>query len=148
MLGEALKDLQQVFCTQNLILPLTCSGTGGLEAALVGSVPQGKKAICLVAGKFGERWKNIAKAYGIEAVNITVPYGQAVQPEQLEQALAAHPDAVAVCATLSEDVPQLTQRRQGATEIFRPGQRQRTVLRNCILAPCPQDFASRVSFSR
>jgi aspartate aminotransferase-like enzyme len=102
MLGEALKELQQVFCTRHPILPLTCSGTGGLEAALVGSVPQGKKAICLIAGKFGERWKNIAKAYGIEAVNIAVPYGQAVQPEQLEKALAAHPDAVAVCATLSE----------------------------------------------
>jgi aspartate aminotransferase-like enzyme len=102
ILGEALQDLQQIFVTRNPIIPLTCSGTGGLEAALVNSVPAGKKAICLVAGKFGERWKNIAKAYGIEAVTITVPNGQAVQPEPVEKALASHPDAVAVCSTLSE----------------------------------------------
>jgi aspartate aminotransferase-like enzyme len=102
MLGEVLQDLQTIFVTRNPIMPLTSSGTGALEAALVNSVPPGKKAICLIAGKFGERWKNIAKAYGIEAINITVPYGQAVQPEQVEKALASHADAVAVCATLSE----------------------------------------------
>jgi serine---pyruvate transaminase len=102
MLAEALGDLQKIFCTKNLVLPLTASGTGALEAALANSVPAGAKAICLIAGKFGERWKNLAKAFGIESINITVPYGQAVQPEQLEKALADHPDAVAVCATLSE----------------------------------------------
>jgi len=102
ILGEVLKDLQEVFQTKNLILPLTSSGTGGLEAALVNAVPQGKKIICLIAGRFGERWKSIAKAFGIESINVTVPYGQAVQPEQLQRALADHPDAVAVCSTLSE----------------------------------------------
>jgi aspartate aminotransferase-like enzyme len=102
MLGEIVKDLQTIFVTKNSVLPLTSSGTGALEAALVNSVPPGSKAICLIAGRFGERWKNIAKAYGIEAINVAVPYGQAVQPEQLAKALADHPDAVAVCATLSE----------------------------------------------
>lgn len=102
MLGEVLQDLQTIFCTKNPILPLTASGTGALEAALVNSVPPGKKAICLIAGRFGERWKNIAKAYGIEAIIVSVPYGQAVQPAQLEKALVDHPDAVAVCSTLSE----------------------------------------------
>jgi aspartate aminotransferase-like enzyme len=102
LLGEVLADLQQVYCTTNAVIPLTCSGTGSLEAALVNTVPPGKKAICLVAGKFGERWKNLCQAFGIEAIGVTVPYGQAVQPAQLEAALAAHPDAVAVCATLSE----------------------------------------------
>jgi serine---pyruvate transaminase len=102
MLGEVLADLQKVYCTKNAVIPLTCSGTGSLEAALVNSVPPGRKAICLVAGKFGERWKNLCKAYGIEAVNLTVPYGQAVQPAVVEKALADHPDTVAVCATLSE----------------------------------------------
>jgi aspartate aminotransferase-like enzyme len=102
ILAEVLHDLQTVYCTKNPVIPLTCSGTGALEAALVNSVPQGGKAICLIAGKFGERWKNLCKAYGIEAINVTVPYGQAVQPAQLEKALAEHPDANAVCATLSE----------------------------------------------
>src|SRR5437764_234646 len=102
MLGELLADLQNIYVTKNLIIPLTSSGTGALEAALANSVPAGGKIICLIAGRFGERWKNIAKAFGIEAVNVTVPYGQAVQPEQLAMALADHPDAVGVCSTLSE----------------------------------------------
>jgi len=102
MLGEVLADLQKIFVTKNLVVPLTSSGTGALEAALSNSVPAGGKVICLIAGRFGERWKNLAKAFGIESINVTVPYGQAVQPEQLEKALADHPDAAAVCSTLSE----------------------------------------------
>jgi aspartate aminotransferase-like enzyme len=102
VLGEVLADLQAVFCTTNPIVPLTCSGTGALEAALVNAVPAGKKVICLSAGRFGERWKNICAAFGIEPVVLSAPWGRAVDPEELRRALAEHPDAMAVCATLSE----------------------------------------------
>lgn len=102
MLAEVLHDLQYVFQTKNPVVPLTSSGTGGLEAAVVNTCPPGSKAVCLIAGRFGERWRSICKAFGVEPISVTVPYGQAVQPEQLAQALKAHPDAVAVCATLSE----------------------------------------------
>ena len=103
VLGEVIADMRKVYMTEsNVVLPLTASGTGALEASLVNSVPAGKKAICCVAGKFGERWTNIAKAYGIEPIVISVPWGQAVQPEQIEKALKDHPDTVAVCTTLSE----------------------------------------------
>jgi aspartate aminotransferase-like enzyme len=102
LLGEVLQDLQYVFQTKNLVIPLTSSGTGGLEAAIVNCCPPGAKAICLIAGRFGERWRSICKAFGVEAISVTVTYGQAVSPEQLAQALKAHPDAVAVCSTLSE----------------------------------------------
>jgi aspartate aminotransferase-like enzyme len=102
IMAAALEDLQYVFQTKNLVLPLTSSGTGALEAAIVNCLPPGSKAICLIAGRFGERWRSLCKAFGIEAINVAVPYGQAVQPEQLARALADHPDAVAVCSTLSE----------------------------------------------
>jgi aspartate aminotransferase-like enzyme len=102
LLAEVLEDLRYVFRTQNLIIPLTSSGTGGLEAAIANCLPPGSKAICLIAGRFGERWRNLCKAFGVQTVNVTVPDGQAVQPEQLARALAEHPDAVAVCSTLSE----------------------------------------------
>src|SRR5262245_52332325 len=102
LLGEVLEDLQYVFRTKNLVIPLTASGTGGLEAAIVNCIQPGRKAIILIAGRFGERWRSLCKAFGVEAVSVTVPYGQAVQPEQLAKALADHPDAVAVCSTLSE----------------------------------------------
>ncbi len=102
MLADVLADLQYVFCTKNPIIPLTSSGTGALEAAIANALPAGSKAICLIAGRFGERWRNLCQAFGVEPVCVTVPYGQAVQPDQLARALTAHPDALAVCATLSE----------------------------------------------
>lgn len=102
ILAEVLDDLQYVFRTKNAIIPLTSSGTGALEAAVANCLPPESKAICLIAGRFGERWRNLCKAFGVEAISVTVPNGHAVQPEQLAQALKAHPDAVAVCSTLSE----------------------------------------------
>jgi aspartate aminotransferase-like enzyme len=102
LLGEVLEDLKYVYRTRNTVVPLTSSGTGGLEAAVANCLPPGCKAICLIAGRFGERWRSLCKAFGVEAVSVTVPYGQAVHPEQLARALADHPDALAVCATQSE----------------------------------------------
>jgi aspartate aminotransferase-like enzyme len=102
ILAEVGEDLRYIFQTRNPVLTLTSSGTGGLEAALVNCLPPGSKAICLIAGRFGERWRSLCKAFGVEAVGVTVPPGQAVAPEQLARALADHPDAAAVCATLSE----------------------------------------------
>jgi aspartate aminotransferase-like enzyme len=99
---EIVQDLQYVFCTKNLVAPLTCAGSGAMEAALVNCVPPGGKAICLSAGRFGERWRSLCKAFGIEAVAVTAPWGQAIAPEQLAPALKQHPDAAAVCSTLSE----------------------------------------------
>src|ERR1700730_8397271 len=79
ILAEVLEDLKYVFQTRQPVIPLTSSGTGGLEAALVNCVPPGRKAICLIAGRFGERWRSLCKAFAIEPIAVTVPYGQAVQ---------------------------------------------------------------------
>ena len=102
LLAEVTEDLRHVFQTVNPVLTLTASGTGGMEAAIASSVPAGGKVICLIAGRWGERWRNIAKALGCEVVGVTSPYGRPVEPDQLAGALAEHPDAIAVCATLCE----------------------------------------------
>lgn len=102
ILGAVLADLQYIFQTKNTIVPLTSSGTGALEAAIANCLPPASKAICLTAGRFGERWRNLCKAFSVEAITVSVPYGQAVHAEQLAKALADHPDAAAVCSTLSE----------------------------------------------
>jgi len=62
----------------------------------------GKKAILLTAGRWGERWRGICKAFGVNLAIVEMPYGKAVPPAMLQDALAKHPDAVAVFATLSE----------------------------------------------
>jgi aspartate aminotransferase-like enzyme len=102
LFAEVTEDLQYVFCTKNPVLTLTASGTGGMEAAVGNCLPPGSKAICLISGRWGERWRNVCKAFGVEVVSVTVPYGQAVAPQQLVEALKQHPDAAGVCATLSE----------------------------------------------
>src|SRR5437868_3938438 len=98
ILAEVLEDLKYVYCTRQSVVVLTASGTGGMEAAVSSALPPGGKAICLVSGRWGERFRNICKAFGIETINVTVPYGQAVPPELLAQALKQHPDAAGVCA--------------------------------------------------
>src|SRR5262249_12076036 len=102
LLAEVEEDLRYVFRTKNRVFTLTCSGTGGMEAAVANCLPSGRKAICAISGRWGERWRNLCKAFGVEPIVVNVPYGQAVAPEQLHRALADHPDAVAVLATLSE----------------------------------------------
>lgn len=102
LLAEVEEDLRYVFRTKNRVLTLTSSGTGGMEAAVSNCLPPGSKAICAISGRWGERWRNLCKSFGVEPIQITVPYGQAVAPEQIKQALADHPDALAVFATLSE----------------------------------------------
>ena len=87
ILAEVLEDLKYVYCTKNLVLPLTSSGTGAMEAAITSTGAPGDKAICLISGRWGERWRNISKAFGLIPIEITVPYGKSVSPAQLEAAL-------------------------------------------------------------
>jgi aspartate aminotransferase-like enzyme len=94
--------LKDVFQTKNDVLILTSSGTGAMESAVVNVVPRGRKAIVLNAGWFAQRWLKVCQAYGIEAVSVDFEWGQPVDPARVENALAQHPDAVAVYGTLSE----------------------------------------------
>jgi aspartate aminotransferase-like enzyme len=102
ILGEVIEDLKYVFQTKNDTIVLTASGTGGMEAAVSNVLSPGRKAILLTAGRWGERWRGIMKGFGINVVSVEAPYGKAIEPAQLEDALAKNPDTVAVFGTLSE----------------------------------------------
>jgi aspartate aminotransferase-like enzyme len=54
------------------------------------------------AGKFGERWVEMAKAFGLDAVVLKAEYGNTVKPEEVEAALAANPDVRGVFVQASE----------------------------------------------
>ncbi len=99
---EILEDMKYIYQTDGSVLALTASGTGGMEAAVSNCVAPGQKAIVLSCGRFSERWKSLCKAFSIESVVVSVPYGQAVPPAMLEKVVADHPDAAAVFATFSE----------------------------------------------
>lgn len=84
---SCLADLKEVMGTANDVLMFCASGTGAMDATVANLFSKGDKVIVCVAGKFGERWAEIAKAYGLDANVITMPYGQAVTPQQVEAAL-------------------------------------------------------------
>ncbi|MEF3169140.1 MAG: alanine--glyoxylate aminotransferase family protein [Deltaproteobacteria bacterium] len=89
-------DLKYLFQTANDVIIFASSGTGGMEASVVNLLSPGDTAIVVRAGKFGERWTELCEAYGVTAVNIDVPWGEAVDPDAVQNALEAHPEAKAV----------------------------------------------------
>ncbi|MCZ2342995.1 MAG: alanine--glyoxylate aminotransferase family protein [Bacteroidales bacterium] len=102
ILGEVAEDLKYVFQTAHPVMVLTSSGTGAMEAAVVNTLAPGEKAILLTAGKWGDRFRGILKAYDTNLVVVEQPFGKAITPEMLEKALAENPDTKVVFATLSE----------------------------------------------
>jgi aspartate aminotransferase-like enzyme len=102
VITHVVRDLKEVFQTKNDVLILSSSGTGAMEAAVVNTVPPGKKALVLNAGHFAARWAQICKAHGIDVVSLETEWGQPVDPAQVADALKRHPDTVCVLGTLSE----------------------------------------------
>jgi aspartate aminotransferase-like enzyme len=99
---SCLADLKEVLGTTNDVLLFAASGTGAMDAAVSNLFSKGDKVIVCSAGKFGERWAEIAKAYGLDANVLTVPYGQVVSPSQVEEALAREPGIKGVFVQASE----------------------------------------------
>ena len=97
-----LADLQAALGTAHDVLVMACSGTGAMEAAVANCFSAGDRVIVCSAGKFGERWVELARAFGLDVVVISAPYGQVVEPAALQQALATHPDARGVFVQASE----------------------------------------------
>lgn len=99
---EANEGLKYVFQTKNDIFTFTSSGTGAMEAAVVNFLSPGDKAIVIQGGKFGERFSDICKAYGINFIPIDVEWGNAVDLKVIEKLLKEIPDVKAVYSTLCE----------------------------------------------
>ena len=102
VMNDVIGGLRWALRTDNDILLYPCSGTGGLEAAVVNLLSPGEQALSCVMGSFGERWAKIGDAYGAEVVRLTVPQGEPIDPEDVERTLAAHPNVTTVFVTHNE----------------------------------------------
>jgi aspartate aminotransferase-like enzyme len=98
----AITDLKEVMGTSYDVVPLVASGSGAMEASVSNLFSHGEKVIVCTAGKFGERWQSIVKAYGLNAVVLQKEYGGVVTPAEVEAALAANPDVRGVFIQASE----------------------------------------------
>jgi len=102
MLAEIREGLKYLFQTKNEVLVFTSSGTGAMEGAVSNILSKGDKALVVRGGKFGERWGEICKAYGIEFIPIDVEWGRAVDPKQIQKALASNSSVRGVYTQASE----------------------------------------------
>ena len=102
LFGEVRAQLQELFQTEQDVLMLAASGTGAMEAAVNNCFAPGDEVVFVNGGKFGERWGKLSSTFGLKPVEIKVEWGRAVRPEQVEQALAEHPNAKGVLVQASE----------------------------------------------
>ena len=84
---KVLAQLRVFVGTQNDVLLLSSSGTGAMEASVSNLTSPGDKVLVLTAGKFGERWTGLAKAFGCEPDVVSAPYGQTFDLAQIRAAL-------------------------------------------------------------
>ncbi|MEO0455123.1 MAG: alanine--glyoxylate aminotransferase family protein [Cyanobacteria bacterium P01_A01_bin.114] len=85
--GEINAHLKWLFQTQNDVLTLAASGTGAMEAAMINFLSPGDHVIVGCNGKFGERWADVAKAFGLNVQIISAEWGAPLDPEAFRTAL-------------------------------------------------------------
>ncbi|MGB6974402.1 MAG: alanine--glyoxylate aminotransferase family protein [Terracidiphilus sp.] len=96
---KVLAQLKVFVGTQHDVLLLACSGTGAMEASVSNLTSPGDRVLVLSAGKFGERWADLARAFGCQVDLLTAPYGQTFDLAQIRAALKPDTRAVFVQAT-------------------------------------------------
>ncbi len=102
LLQEVRENLKYVFQTKKEVLIFASSGTGAMEGAVTNTLCPGDKAIVIQGGKFGERWANICKAYGVKSLVMPVEWGQGIDPGKIDQALKEDPSIKAVLTQATE----------------------------------------------
>lgn len=96
------KNLKYLFQTEQDVLTLTSSGTGAMEAAVCNLLSKDDEAIVVNSGKFGERWGEICRTYGVQTRELKIGWGTAVEPQQIEDALKKFSATKALFVTHSE----------------------------------------------
>jgi len=104
--GQILQDvtakMKQLFQTKNDLYLLTCSGTGGLEAAVVNTLSPGDKVLSVSIGFFGERFTELAGQFGAEVIPLFYEWGKAADINDIRRALQKEPKIKAVMVTHNE----------------------------------------------
>ncbi len=89
---SALDNLKFIFQTRQPAFMLSSTGTGGMECLLVNVLNPGEKVLAIINGKFGERWAEMAQAYGAEVIRYDIPWGQAASADEVKKYFEQHND--------------------------------------------------------
>ena len=117
---EVRAGLKRLFQTSQDVVPFTSSGTGAMEATVANTLSAGDTVLVLRAGKFGERWEEICRAYGITVIPLEAPFGDTVAPEAFARALREHPEVMAVLMQHSESSTGVLHDVKGIAAVTRP----------------------------
>jgi aspartate aminotransferase-like enzyme len=98
---RVLADLKVFVGTKNDVLLLAASGSGAMEAAVANLTSPGDRVLVLTAGKFGERWLDLTKAFGCQIDVVQAPYGETVLVDEVKSALKPDTRVVYMQATES-----------------------------------------------
>ncbi len=102
IMAEVHEDLRYFFATEGPVLTFPASGTGGLEAAIVNLLSPGDEVVAVSVGVFGDRFAEMAAAFGLTVHRLSYPLGQAADPTDVARTLEEHPGARAVLVTQNE----------------------------------------------
>lgn len=87
ILDQVWQSLSWIYGTKEPVMLLTATGSGAMEAALVNCLSPGDEVLSICAGKFGERWAEMAERFGLIVQRLDVPWGEAVNLGQVEEFL-------------------------------------------------------------
>lgn len=123
LLPELDAGLQWAFQTHNDMLIFPATGTGGMESAVANLVSPGERVLAVTIGAFGDRFADLAAAYGADVARYTLPWGEAADPQDLDDLLRGEPDIAAVLITHNETSTGVTNPLQALAEVVKRHQR-------------------------
>lgn len=108
ILQRTSERLKFFFQTKNDVFVLTCSGTGGMEAAIVNTLSPGDGVLATTNGAFGDRFAEIATAFGANVQRLQFEWGKPIEPDTVKKALKENPSIKAVLVTHNETSTGIT----------------------------------------
>ena len=118
-LKSAIEGLQYILQTKNDVCLMASSGTGTMEASVCSLLSPGDKVITVEGGKFGERWTELCRAYGVEPQVIEVEWGKSVAPAQIKELLDSDKTIKAVFVTHCETSTGVTADIEGIGKVVK-----------------------------
>jgi aspartate aminotransferase-like enzyme len=93
---------KKVFQTENDVVVLTASGTGGVEASVVNLIRKGDKVVIPVNGEFSSRLADLIDTVGGQTIRVKAPYGEIPSLEEIEKAFENNKDVKALYVVYNE----------------------------------------------
>ena len=111
--------LKRVFETNGDVWIITGSGTAAMEAAVVNTLSPGDKMVNATVGVFGNRFTDIASAFGADVLTLDFPFGEAIDLDVLRKCLNDNPDVKAVTVTHNETSTGVTNDLQAVADVVK-----------------------------